>query len=249
MTIPLEQVLQTITLVIAVLIVDGSERLRPAFPVDRRHELPLNLLALAVVILLGEQSKTMAHNLFKSIHLETFVSPSFLRSLPGPAKILVAIVLTDFSLYWVHRAMHHKWLWPTHRFHHSIGEIWWLSGARTSFTHLCLFAAPQVFIAYYLLDLSAFQVGLALSFAVAINLWLHANIRVNLGLFEEIIVTPGYHRIHHGAEGLTDKNLGFVFTLWDRMFGTYVCPRSTGADFPIFAEPVKKRLLRLLAGF
>lgn len=248
MTMPREQVFQTITFLIVVLIVDCLERLRPAFPVDRRRELPLNLLAMASVIVLGEKAKTIAHRFFQSIHLKSFVTISFLRSLPGSAKIILAIVLTDFSLYWVHRAMHGRLLWPTHRFHHSIGEIWWLSGARTSFTHLCLFAAPQIFIAYYLLDLSTSQIGMALSFAVGINIWLHANIRVNLGLFEEVFVTPTYHRIHHGAEGLMDKNLGFVFTIWDRMFGTYICPRTMDRGFPIFAEPVKKRLLRLLAG-
>jgi sterol desaturase/sphingolipid hydroxylase (fatty acid hydroxylase superfamily) len=230
------------------LIIDCAERLRPAFPVDRRRELPINILAMVSVILLGEQSKKIAHGVFKLIHLQSFISISALTSLPGPAKVFFAVILTDFSLYWVHRAMHGKLLWPTHRFHHSIGEIWWLSGARTSFTHLCLFAAPQIFIAYYLFDLSALQVGIALSFGVAINIWLHANIWVNLGFLEKVFVTPNYHRIHHGAKGMTDKNLGFVLTVWDRMFGTYISPKTTGRDFPLFAEPVKKRLLRLLAG-
>lgn len=242
---PREQVLQIITLIIIVVIIDCWERLRPAFMVDRRYELPLNLVAMAAVILLGEQSKKIAHGVFELIHLESFTS---FTSLPGPVKVVLAIILTDFSLYWVHRAMHGKWLWPTHRFHHSIGEIWWLSGARTSFTHLCLFAIPQIFIGYYLLNLSTLQVGIALSFGVAINIWLHANLWVNLGFLGEVFVTPNYHRIHHGAEGLTDKNLGFVFTIWDRMFGTYVSPKTTGRDFPLFAEPVRKRLLRLLVG-
>ena len=242
-----ELVFQTVTFLLVVLVVDCWERLKPAFPVDRRRDLTVNLMALTAVILLGEQSKIIAHKFFELIHLQSLVSLSFLRSLPGPGKMILAIVLTDFSLYWVHRAMHGRLLWPTHRFHHSIGEIWWLSGARTSFTHLCLFAAPQIFIAYYLLDLSAFQVGMALSFAVGINIWLHANIRVTLGWLEAVFVTPNYHRIHHGAEGMTDKNLGFVFTLWDRMFGTYIRPEA-GRDFPISAEPVQRRLLRLLAG-
>lgn len=226
MTIPREQVFQTITFIIVVLTVDRSEHLRPAFPVDRRRELPLNLLAMASVILLGEKAKTIAHRFFQSIHLESFVSIPFLRSLPGSVKIILAIVLTDFSLSWVHRAMHGKLLWPTHRFHHSIGEIWWLSGARTSFTHLCLFAAPQIFIAYYLLDLSTSQIGMALSFAVGIKIWLHANIRVNLGHFEEVshgfesivgVVTPppipqgqngqGLVARFQGAFGTTEKPL------------------------------------------
>jgi sterol desaturase/sphingolipid hydroxylase (fatty acid hydroxylase superfamily) len=47
---------------------------------------------------------------------------------------------------------------------------------------------------------------------------------------------------------MTDKNLGFLFNCWDRMFGTYVSPRATGLDVPLHAEPTENRLLRMVLG-
>jgi len=242
-----EQVDQAVTLFIVVLVIDRWERLRPGYLVDRRRELPLNLLAMGMVIGLGEQAKRIAQVVLGLHRLGASPLP-FLAGLPGAVKVPLAVVLTDFSLYWVHRAMHGRLLWPTHRFHHSIGEVWWLSGARTSFTHLCLFALPQIFIAHVLLRLSTAQVGIGLSLGVAVNIWLHANIRVDLGVLEAVLITPGYHRIHHGAEGMTDKNLGFLFNCWDRMFGTYVNPRAIDLDVPLHAEPTENRLLRMVLG-
>jgi sterol desaturase/sphingolipid hydroxylase (fatty acid hydroxylase superfamily) len=71
---------------------------------------------------------------------------------------------------------------------------------------------------------------------------------VNLGPVEWILITPDYHRIHHGARGYARRNLGFVFTIWDRIFGTYVNPQSTVKDYDLFAVSTGKRLLRMVVG-
>ena len=87
------------------------------------------------------------------------------------------------------------------------------------------------------------------SFGVVVNLWIHTNIWVNIGPLENILITPNFHRIHHGAKGLTRNNLAFVFTIWDRMFGTYVSVSSVGKDFSLLPVPTKNRLLRMIIGF
>jgi len=243
-----EQLYQAATLVLVVFIVDLLERRRPGFSVHRRSEIGLNVAALLVVIVAGELSKRLVLAGCNALDLDAVLSMDRLRSLPGPAKILLAIVLGDCGLYWVHRAMHTPFLWRTHSFHHSIGEIWWLSGARTSLTHLFLFAVPQIVIIYFLLHLSIAEAGAAFSFGVVVNIWIHANLWVDLGPLEKVLITPNYHRIHHGAKGLTNKNLGFVLTVWDRMFGTYVGPGATGKDFDIFKVPTGKHLVRMLIG-
>jgi sterol desaturase/sphingolipid hydroxylase (fatty acid hydroxylase superfamily) len=242
-----EQAYQAVTLVAAVSFFDFLERRRPGFQVNRRRELSLNILAILIVIGAGEFCKTAILAGFGAAGLEGFTLAS-LRSLPGWAKILLAIVMTDFSLYWVHRCMHTPLLWRTHTFHHTIPEIWWLSGARTSVTHLFLFAVPQILIGYYLLSLSPTEAGIAYSFAAVVNLWIHTNIWVNLGPLEWLLITPNFHRVHHGATGLGSRNLAFVFTLWDRMFGTYVDPGKLGKEFNVFSAPTRGRVLRLIAG-
>ena len=243
------QIYQTITLFVVVVLFDSLERIRPGFAVDRKRELDLNIAAILVVIFAGELCKKLALQGFTLAGLGGVLPRTPLASLPGAVKLLVAVVLTDFSLYWVHRAMHRPTLWRTHAFHHSIPEIWWLSGSRTSVIHLFLFAVPQILIGYYLLVLSSWEAGVAYSFAVVVNLWIHTNIWVDLGPVEWLVITPNFHRIHHGAKGLTNKNLGFVFTVWDRMFGTYVNPKTLGKGFALFPVPTGKRLLRMMAGF
>ncbi len=244
-----EEAYQAVTFVIIVSLFDFLERRGPGFLVDRKKDLSLNFLAILLVLVGGELCKKLLLHGFNTLGLMEVFSQTFFRRLPVVIKIPLAIALGDFSLYWIHRAMHRSSLWRTHAFHHTIGEIWWLAGSRTSLTHLFLFAIPQVLIAYYILGLNAWAVGVIFSFGVVVNLWIHTNLWVNLGLLEWILITPNYHRIHHGASGYTNKNLGFVFTIWDRIFGTYVSPQSTGKDFPLFPVPWRKRLIRMVVGF
>ncbi len=241
---------QAITLILIVLLVDILERTRPGFTISKKRELGLNMFALAVVIVWGELVKELVLSGFHATRLEAILPLETLHEVPSFLKIILAILLGDFSLYWVHRAMHRNpTLWRTHAFHHSISEIWWLSGSRTSMTHLFLFAVPQIFIVYYLLGLTPLEAGIAFSFGVIVNVWIHINVWVNLGPLEWLIITPNFHRVHHGAKGYTDRNLAFVLTIWDRMFGTYTDPQVTGKDFSVLAVPTRDRLFRMIVGY
>jgi sterol desaturase/sphingolipid hydroxylase (fatty acid hydroxylase superfamily) len=247
-TANLKFVIQFCTLVTAVLIFNSMERRIPGFRIDKRRDLPLNLISILIVIFAGEYIKQLVNAGYGALNFQKLVAQNPLTALPVWLKMLLAVVLTDFALYWVHRIMHRPILWPTHSFHHSIAEIWWMAGSRTSLTHLLLFTLPQIFIGYYLLRLEPWQLGVTLSFGIVMNLWLHTNVWVNLGFLEWLFITPNYHRIHHVSQGHVNDNLGFVFTVWDRMFGTYADPKAVGRDFPIFAVPVKKKLLRMMIG-
>jgi sterol desaturase/sphingolipid hydroxylase (fatty acid hydroxylase superfamily) len=244
----IQQLYQALTLVAVVLFFNFLERRRPGYAVDRKRELRLNILALLIVIIAGEAWKTLILNGLNVLNVGKVLSLSGLHRLPSAVKILLGLIFADFCLYWVHWAMHRPRLWPTHAFHHSIAEVWWLSGARTSVTHLFLFAFPQILLAYYLFRLSPVEAGVAFSIGVVVNVWIHINVQVNLGPLEWILITPDYHRIHHGAKGLSRKNLGFVFTIWDRIFGTYYDPHSEAKDYDLFAVSTRKGLLRMVVG-
>jgi sterol desaturase/sphingolipid hydroxylase (fatty acid hydroxylase superfamily) len=242
-----EQIYQTVTLIAVVLLVDLLERSRPGHLIDRWRGLPLNILALLITASSGEMWKGLLLNGLNMLTLKGLFLQFDLHRLPGAVKIFLGLILADFCLYWIHRYMHRPGLWPTHKFHHSIEELWWLSGARTSLTHLFLFAVPQTFLAYYFFALTPWEAGVAFSFGVVVNIWIHANLWVNLGPLEWILITPNYHRIHHGARGLSSRNLGFILTIWDRMFGTYVNPQSIGKDFALGFVSTK-HLFRLIVG-
>jgi len=239
---------QAVELIIVVFIADLLERRHPGHPVDRRRDLPLNLFALSVVIVAGEAWKSV---LLSGLGLIGFAGPSQVLpriALPWPVRIVIGAIVADFALYWVHRLMHtNRLAWRTHVFHHTIEHLWWLSGSRTSLTHLFLFAVPQVFIAYALLGLSPAEAGITFGIGIVVNVWIHTNISVDIGPLRWLFITPDYHRIHHGARGLSRKNLAFVLTVWDRMFGTYADPEKAG-EFPLGFAPIRNNLFRMIIG-
>lgn len=59
----------------------------------------------------------------------------------------------------------------------------------------------------------------------------HANINMP-GKLDKVLsflfVTPNMHKVHHHFEQpLTDTNYGNIFSIWDRMFGTYAYVEDT----------------------
>jgi sterol desaturase/sphingolipid hydroxylase (fatty acid hydroxylase superfamily) len=228
--------IQLLTFLAAIAVFDFWERSRPGFLINKNNGLLLNFTAMLIVVFFGEYAKKIVATGYNAVHLSLALAGNWLSSQPGILKMFLAVVLTDFCLYWVHRAMHGPLpiLWKTHAFHHTIGELWWMAGARTSFFHLLLFAVPQVFIGYYLLQLTVGEAAAVLCFSTVVNLWLHINVLVDIGPLDWLIITPNYHRLHHGAKGLMRNNLAFVFTVWDRMFGTYVNPRAVGKNVEVY---------------
>ena len=53
----------------------------------------------------------------------------------------------------------------------------------------------------------------------------HANISLNKRadkIISYILVSPNMHKVHHHwKQPFTDSNYGGVFSIWDRMFGTF----------------------------
>jgi len=53
---------------------------------------------------------------------------------------------------------------------------------------------------------------------VCIGTLQHANVRWTFGPVGRVLVSPGYHRIHHSLEAQR-INLGVVLTIWDVLAG------------------------------
>jgi alkylglycerol monooxygenase len=52
--------------------------------------------------------------------------------------------------------------------------------------------------------------------------WYHTRHIGNMGFLEKIIVTPSHHRVHHAInKEYIDKNMGQIFIIWDKLFGTF----------------------------
>jgi sterol desaturase/sphingolipid hydroxylase (fatty acid hydroxylase superfamily) len=146
------------------------------------------------------------------------------------------VVLADFGAYWAHRALHTRWLWPTHAWHHSPKFLYWLSGLRGSPVHVLVLYAPYA-VAFVLFPLpdAAIVSGVLLVLDVSNQHYIHSNLKVPYArLLERLFVTPRFHFVHHSSTpSVANSNYGFIFSVWDRVFGTFTDPATVPPDDPL----------------
>ena len=156
-------------------------------------------------------------------------------SIPFPGQVLGALVAIDLGNYLVHWWLHRSdLLWEFHKVHHSSLHLDWLATFRSHLVEQFLrrVLAPLVVIAA---GVPVPAVGAA---AVVFFAWAtlnHANLRLPLGCLEGVLVTPRLHRVHH-VPATVERNLGTVFTCWDRLRGTLVRadpPADTAFGLPL----------------
>src|SRR2546423_316207 len=91
------------------------ERLWPARPVDRLRDLKLDVLSFAFALMVNRISTHVIRSCVGDVTPPALVpSVHYLQSLPSVIKIVLALFVVDFLIYWIHRAQHHfGWLWRT----------------------------------------------------------------------------------------------------------------------------------------
>jgi sterol desaturase/sphingolipid hydroxylase (fatty acid hydroxylase superfamily) len=228
------------------------ERLWPAHRVDRYKDLKLDVLSFAFALAVNRVVTLIIGGTVGDTTPEFLQSTAaWLRGLSSPVRIVMAIFIVDFIIYWIHRSQHRFGLmWRTHAWHHSIEEMYWFAGFRTSFFHSLLNNIPQVIVPVTIFHLSTVEAGICYSTGIFIQFVEHTNWRLSFGPLNWLLVTPDYHRIHHAATLHRGKNLAGTFRIWDKMFGTYVDPAKVDKDFALgLDEPVDaKKITRMLTG-
>lgn len=228
------------------------ERFWPAHRVDRWKDLKVDVLSFAfalaanqaVTIIIGKSIGTLTPPFLQAV-------PEYLRTWNSAGRIVLALFVVDFVVYWIHRSQHtFELMWRTHAWHHSIEHMYWFAGFRTSFLHSLLNNIPVVLIPVVLLRLSPVEVGIGYSIGAVIQFVEHTNCRLSFGPLNWLLVTPDYHRIHHAASIHRGRNLAGTFRIWDRMFGTYVDPAAVPASYALgLDEKVEpSRIPRMLVG-
>lgn len=146
--------------------------------------------------------------------------------MPIWAGLVISFIALDLvSQYFAHYLLHRvKWMWKLHLVHHSDTKVDLTTGVRQH---------PIEFVLRETLALITFVLfGMPVSFylfyrivTIFFTYWTHANISLPKGVdkvLSYIIITPNTHKFHHHFERpWTDTNFGNVFSIWDRMFGTF----------------------------
>lgn len=135
---------------------------------------------------------------------------------------IIAFICIDFSSYWNHRLNHKiNIFWNQHVIHHSSEEFNLACALRQSISNFlgygALFLIPAA-----IFGIQHEVIGLLLPLHLFGQFWYHTRHIGKLGILEYIIVTPSQHRVHHAINPVyIDKNLGAIFCVWDRWFGTF----------------------------
>ncbi|WP_143962813.1 sterol desaturase family protein [Litoribacter populi] len=135
---------------------------------------------------------------------------------------LITFVAIDFKGYWQHRWEHKiNILWNRHVIHHSSEEFNLACGLRqtisTVFSYFAFLLAPGAIV-----GVPVEVIATVAPLHLFLQFWYHTRLIGNLGVLEHVIVTPSHHRVHHAVnKEYMDKNLGQIFIVWDKLFGTF----------------------------
>ena len=118
-----------------------------------------------------------------------------------------------------------KLLWYIHIVHHTDHNV----DTTTANRHHPFESVVRFIFTFIGIFISGAPIGLVLmyqSISVIASQFNHANIQVSDKvdkLLSYIIVSPNMHKVHHHFElPYTDSNYGNIFSIWDRLFGTYM---------------------------
>ena len=140
-------------------------------------------------------------------------------------SLVAGFLLLDFLRYLVHRCEHAVPLfWRFHALHHSDPDVDVTTSVRHHPVEYVL-ASAVYWLAVLVLGIPAIVVlthGLAVFATAAVQ---HGNIRLPNRVerwLQPVLVTSDMHRIHHSVVyDQANSNYGAVFSVWDRLFGTY----------------------------
>lgn len=140
-----------------------------------------------------------------------------------PVLYWTVLLLGEDLLFWLeHFVDHHvRFFWAVHVTHHSSPEYNLSTGFRSSVfmpVYKYLYFIPLVLLGFKPAD-----VLFMFSFTQIYGILVHTQYVKKLPAWiEYIFVTPSHHRVHHASNiPYLDKNMGMIFIIWDRLFGTF----------------------------
>jgi len=139
---------------------------------------------------------------------------------------LVGLMGLDLiGAYFVHWVEHKvPFMWKFHLIHHSDIHV----DTTTANRHHpgeSIFRFLFTMLAVFIMGAPVWLIMLYQGLSVVLSQFNHANIKLPQmanKLLSAIIVTPNMHHIHHHYKlPQTDTNYGNIFSIWDRIFGTF----------------------------
>lgn len=140
---------------------------------------------------------------------------------------LVGVMLMDLIGAWLIHYIEHRirWMWRFHLIHHTDQTV----DTTTANRHHpgeSVFRFVFTTLAVVIIGAPMWMVFVYQTLSLVLTQFNHSNVRMPDWLDNTlvwVICTPNMHRVHHHyRQPYTDTNFGNIFSIWDRLFGTYV---------------------------
>jgi sterol desaturase/sphingolipid hydroxylase (fatty acid hydroxylase superfamily) len=190
-----------------------------------RHAFP-NLFFTATTVVVNFSLAFLLLMSSDWVELNGFGILNWLPQMPLWLYVLLGVFLLDFfGAYLAHFVEHKvKLLWMIHLVHHTDHEV----DTTTANRHHPL----ESMIRFLFTLFGVFVVGAPIaivmlyqSISLIFTQFTHANIQLNKKVdkaLSYVIISPDMHKIHHHFMlPYTDSNYGNIFSVWDRLLGTY----------------------------
>jgi sterol desaturase/sphingolipid hydroxylase (fatty acid hydroxylase superfamily) len=199
-------------------------------PADRKRRWPANIALFVLSLVATAVLPVTSFVIAVWCEINSFGVMNFFN-VPFIVKNLATVAVYSFANYGLHY-LHHAvpLLWRFHSVHHSDYFV----DASTSVRSHPIEQIVGVFcfgMVIALFGLSSIVLLVYPVFEFFVVVFGHSQLQLP-ARFEKhlsaLIVTPALHHIHHSAlPAETDSNFGNVFTIWDRLLGTF---RATTLD-------------------
>ena len=177
------------------------------------------IINFLLAFLLLYTSDWVVENEYGFIHL--------FNGIPLIIEVFLAVLLLDFIGAFLAHYVEHKInpLWMIHLVHHSDHNV----DTTTANRHHPLESLIRFSFTLFAILIVGAPIGYVMlyqSLSVILTQFNHANIKLPKKIdkwLSYLIVSPDMHKIHHHYRlPYTDANYGNIFSIWDRIFGTYM---------------------------
>lgn len=173
---------------------------------------------------------------------------NFWNVFPSMGKFIVALLLSEFCYYWVHRAFHRfNVLWRFHAVHHGIQRIYSINAGKFHLVE-AFFSSIAYFLPIFLLGIPTDLMVLIITLSLISGFLEHVNVDYKTGFLNYIFNTAEHHRWHHSIDFKESyNNFGKVLSIWDIYFGTFFLPQNKNIqDVGIENETISNSFYRQL---
>ncbi len=199
--------------------VRNQSPLRPEWRTDLTYYFVGHILVQFILIAVTASTTTM-DALIASDTVKTA-----LQSWPIWLQFILAVFVADVFQAGLHRIYHNvSFLWRFHAVHHSSRHMDWLAGSRIHLIEILLTRSavltPLVVLGFSAPAINGYVILVGVQAVLA-----HANLRINFGWLEYVLVTPRYHHWHHARHvDYMDENYAIHLPLVDMLMGSFKRP-------------------------